>query len=215
MRSSPPARAIRRVMRTSCLAVACCCAAALPASSAVEAAAPNPIVSAAMSDGCASAVSGVQSLAKVVSTRDANYHCLGVSVDGSANILGIRFETHEMATTRRQVPRPVRVKEFAPIDVASEHGAVLDGTPGHDAVILQGRIVAGSPVASLVIRFLHNGITGEFQECPIRLDRREDGNWHLVNDHDQDVSTVLVKTWSLPIVGTVGIETLAGICASG
>jgi hypothetical protein len=202
-------------MRTSCLAVACCSIAVLLASTGAHAVPPDATAGATMSDRCASAVPWVQPLAKVVSTRDANYHCLGVSIDGRADIRGIRFETHDMAAdaaTRRDASRAVRVKEFAPAEVASEHGAVLDGTPGHDAVILQGRIVAGSPVASLVIRFLHNGITGEFQECPIRLNRREDGNWHLVNDRDQDVSTVQVRTWSLPIVGTVGIETLAGLC---
>jgi hypothetical protein len=65
------------------------------------------------------------------------------------------------------------------------------------------------------VTFLYNGITGESRECSITLDRRQETSWHLMNSRNQDVSLIVVKTWALPIIGTVGIETLQGICANG
>ncbi len=168
-----------------------------------------------MSRDCSAARSSVQFLAKVANTRDETYHCLGVSVDNRANIRAIRFETHEFDTdrTKRQgVSRSVRVREFTPQEIASADGAVLDGTPGHPAVILQGSIVDGQARETLVIKYLHNGLTNEFRKCPIALDRERNADWRLVNAQNDTVPLVVVKTWMLPLIGTVGIETLQGLC---
>ena len=173
---------------------------------------------AAMGADCSSSAGRVQRLAKIVNTRDRNYHCLGVSVDADANISGIRFETHDAALDRASPSpgsRDVHVRDFSLAEIASPHGAVLDGVPGHDAVMLQGDIPPAATAASLAVTFLYNGITGESRECSITLDRRQETSWHLMNSRNQDVSLIVVKTWTLPVIGTVGIETLQGICANG
>ncbi len=105
----------------------------------------------------------------------------------------------------------MRIRAFAPAEIAQASGVVLDGVPGYDAVILQGDIVAGAAKAELILKFLHNGITGEFQQCAVRLEHAG-ARWRLADAQDRPVPLVVVRTWALPILGTVGIDTLEGIC---
>lgn len=164
---------------------------------------------------CADAPVQVQPLAKIINTRDDNYQCLGVSVDARAEITAVRFETHEFdrdAESREPVERRVRVREFTPDEIARASGVVLDGRPGHDAVILQGDIVAGRSSAALNLRFLHNGLTSEFRQCAVKLDHAHGAAWRLVDSRNRAVPLVVVKTWALPLFGTIGIDTLQGIC---
>lgn len=166
--------------------------------------------------GCSAGSVSVQQIAKITNTRDRNFHCLGVAVDRQANITAIRFETHEFDADRQsrgRAPHSVKVREFAPRDIASEKGVVLDGRPGHDAVILQGNIIEGRSSDQLVVKFLYNGLTDQFRECRFVLKRGRDVGWHLVNAENRRVPLVVVETWSLPLVGTVGIKTLQGLCA--
>lgn len=166
--------------------------------------------------GCSSGSASVQQIAKITNTRDRNFHCLGVAVDRQSNITAIRFETHEFDADRQSrgsAPHRVKVREFSPSDIASEKGVVLDGAPGHDAVILQGNIVEGRSSDQLVVKFLYNGLTDQFRECRVALKRGGDVGWHLVNADNRRVPLVVVETWSLPLVGTVGIKTLQGLCA--
>ncbi len=160
----------------------------------------------------------IQLLARIVNTRDNNYHLLGVMLDGKANITGLRFETHEVDLDRAShqlTSRDIHVREFSPAAIASPHGAVLDGTPGHDAIILRGSIAPDAATAALVVSFLYNGFTGETRACRVTLTREKERDWHLLNSQDQPVSLIVVKTRALPVIGTVGIETLQGICANG
>lgn len=162
---------------------------------------------------CPASSATVQQLAKIENTRDLNYHCLSVSVDGSANILAVRFEKHEFGSSRGSAPSPLQVREFTPAEIASDQGVVLDGIPGHDAIKLRGRIAPGAVADPLVVSYLHNGFVGEFRECGVALER--DGrNWRLINAENRIVPLVVVRTWALPLVGTVGIDTLQGICPS-
>lgn len=169
----------------------------------------------ALSRACAPASPSLQQLAVIVNTRNDDYNCLSASVDRRANITALRFEAHKVTidpVSGRRVTRGVRVRELTPHDIGSAKGAVLDGRPGHDAVILHGEIVAGRSTQTLVIEFLHNGLTNEFRACPVALDRGPHRAWHLVDAHNAPVPLVVVKTWALPVIGTVGIATLQGIC---
>ncbi len=163
---------------------------------------------------CAASSPGVQQLAKIENTRDSSFNCLGLSVDGGANILGIRFERHAFDGKggARQEALPPSVREFTRAEIGAAQGVVLDGTPGHDAVRLRGPIPAGASFASLVVSYLHNGIDGEFRECTVALERDDASRWRLVDADHKPISRILVRTWALPILGTVGIETLQGIC---
>jgi hypothetical protein len=151
-----------------------------------------------------------QLLATVVNTRDSQVHCLGLDVDAQRNITDIRIESHD----GNDAGGGVRLKRVPVATVASAYGAVLDGKPGHDALILQGPIKAATRSARLVIRYLHNGITGEFRSCAVKLDQNAAGDWTLVDAQDRVVSRIVVKTWKVPILGTVGIDTLEGACAA-
>jgi hypothetical protein len=159
---------------------------------------------------CRFAGASVQLLATVVTTRDTDVHCLGLDIDADRNITDIRIESHKGDAAAGGV----HLKRFPIAAIGSDYGAVLDGRPGHDALILQGRIAEKASRAQLVIRYLHNGITGEFRSCALSLDKNAAGDWTLVNAHDRVVSRIVVKNWKIPILGTVGIETLEGVCAA-
>jgi hypothetical protein len=157
---------------------------------------------------CEMASPELQPLAKVINTRDTTYHCLGVSVDAHAEITAIRFETYAAAEAG-----VARVRSFTPDEIARTQGVVLDGAPGHDAVILQGDIVPGHPSTTLHLKFLHNGIIGEFYQCEVTLDRAQGAPWHLANARPEAFPVVVVRTWAVPLFGTLGIDTVEGICS--
>ncbi len=186
---------------------AAACAAALAAAFFVFAA---PSDAAPRGAACRFAGASAQLLATVVNTRDTQVHCLGLDVDAQRNITDIRIESHDA----QDDASAIRLKRVPVTTVASDYGAVLDGRPGHDALILQGPIKAAATSARLVIRYLHNGITGEFRSCAVRLDKNTAGDWTLVNAQDRVVSRIVVKTWKIPLIGTIGIDTLDGACAA-
>jgi len=175
----------------------------------------DPRSEVAASLGCSPSSQSVQQIAKITNTRNRNFHCLGVALDSRSNIVAIRFETHEFDADRESrtgIQRDVKIHDFMPQDIASAKGVVLDGRPGHDAVILQGNIVGGRSSERLVVKFLYNGLTDQFRECRVGLKRSGDAGWHLVDGEDRPVPLVVVETWSLPLIGTVGIRTLQGLC---
>jgi hypothetical protein len=162
---------------------------------------------------CATRTATIHPLAVVRNSRDGDFSCLGLVVDARAIPLAIRFEVHHArpAAGDRQ-PSPIEVKEFDRDLIASSKGAVLDGQAGHDAVILQGALPGAAGVAQLAVRYLYNGVTGEWRQCGITLRLGAERHWQLENAVHETVPEVLVRTWSLPVVGTAGIATLEGIC---
>jgi hypothetical protein len=103
---------------------------------------------------CTSSTNSTRQLAMIDSTSEGGFQCLGVSLDG-LTVKAIRLEAHRYADSQ-----PVRVTEFSPTMVASNHGAVLDGIPGHDAIILHGNFATSSGKPELELSFLYNGFTG-------------------------------------------------------
>ena len=156
---------------------------------------------------CRGSTGAVQPLAMVRNTYDRNYQCLGVRVDASANVIAIRFESHRSDGHDTD-------REFSPAEVASDRGAVLDGRPGHDAVILRGRIAARATTAALTLEFLRNGLTDEYRHCGFSLERDGYNRWHLLDARGRSQSLIVVETWSLPLLGTIGIDDVRGICAT-
>jgi len=196
-------------LRASVTALCLFCAALAGLAAASHAEAPR---AAGMAEDCASRSAAVQPLAKILNTRDASFDCLGLSVDARAEITGIRFEKHAAGAGLRPAPALADVREFAPAEVASARGAVLDGTPGHDAVLLHGEIDTGRATVPLTVTFLHNGLTGEYRACAASLDRGADGAWHLSDARHRRIAQVVVETWRLPVIGVVGIDQLRGLC---
>jgi hypothetical protein len=156
---------------------------------------------------CRGTTVAVQPLAMVRNTYDRNYQCLGVRVDASTNVMAIRFESHRSDGHDTD-------REFSPAEVASDRGAVLDGRPGHDALILRGRITARTTSAALTLEFLRNGLTDEYRHCGFSLERDEYDRWHLLDARGRLQSLIVVETWRLPLIGTIGINDVRGICAT-
>jgi hypothetical protein len=154
----------------------------------------------------------IQALATIDDATDGTYQCLGLSLEGG-RIKAIRVETHRFASADRQADsEQVEVAEFSLPVVESRHGAVLDGVPGHDAIILRGHFSDPPVKAELVTTYLFNGFTSEYRSCRISLDRTPGVGWRLINRFDQTVSRIVVTTRQIPVIGTYGIANLEGAC---
>jgi hypothetical protein len=171
----------------------------------------NPGAAPARSDEtCTQSTESIRLLAMIDSTHEDKFQCLGLYLEGDT-VKGIRLETHSFASAHRDPgSEQVEITEFAVAVVESSRGAVLDGVPGHDAIILQGHLSTAPVTAKLV--YLYNGITNEYRSCPITIDRGPDAGWRLVNRFNQTVSHIVVRTRRIPLVGPFGIAELEGAC---
>jgi hypothetical protein len=155
----------------------------------------------------------VRQLSRVVNSRDRNFECLGITVADGA-IVAVRFERHDAKIEPHA--SDIGSTEYPTALIESPNGAVLDGTPGHDAIILRGRFRRPSTGGEFVIRYLYNGITNEWRQCVVSIHRSPADEWHLFDALHRTVSIVTVKMMrTVPFLGAVGIATLAGACTDG
>ena len=124
---------------------------------------------------CLNSGHSVYHLATIDNASDKSFQCLGVSLERGM-VVGIRVETHHVAPPGR--PADVSIEEFPLAVVESNRGAVLDGVPGHDAIILRGSFPTSPDKMELVTSYLYNGFTNEYRSCPITLDREPNGGWY-------------------------------------
>ena len=162
---------------------------------------------------CSADTARVRQIALIFNSRDDGFDCLGLAIAEDA-ITAIHFESHTSSGDVADGQPPLRIHEFTIGQIETRHGAVLDGTPGHDAVILQGRFARPATRAELTIHFLYNGITNDYRQCAVTIGRSADHAWHLLNAFHQVVDRIFVRTWSLPLVGTAGIANLEGACTA-
>jgi hypothetical protein len=163
-------------------------------------------------NACSAAAESIKPLAEIRNTRDPNFDCLGLAV-GHGSIRALHIEAHRFSTEggRDQVEQ-VKTIEFAPADIERDAGVVLDGIPGHDAIILRGKFSANHRYAELETSFLYNGLTGEYHRCAVKIDGSGESNWRLVDAANKPIEQIVIRTWQLPLLGIVGIETLDGVC---
>ncbi len=154
---------------------------------------------------CTDSTGSTRQLAMIDSASDGGFRCLGVLLRDH-KVAAIRLEAHRFAAAQQ-----IKVTEFPPSAV--DHGAVLDGIPGHDAIILHGDLATPSGRPELELSFLYNGLTGEYHTCRMSIDRSPESGWRLVNSLDQPVSHIVVRIRELPVIGIVGIADLEGACA--
>jgi hypothetical protein len=161
---------------------------------------------------CSHSTNSMQQLATIDNANDAKFQCLGLSLEGD-RVTAFRLETHDFASNdRRAVVEQVKIAEFPLAVVESSHGAVLDGVPGHDAIILRGHFSRPADKAELVTVYLYNGFTSEYRSCRITLDKAPGAGWRLVNRLNQTVSRIIVRTREIPVIGMFGIANLEGAC---
>jgi len=162
---------------------------------------------------CADSTTSIKQLATIDNNRDGSFQCLGLSMEGDT-VKGIRLETHRFVPTGAHTgAEQVKTAEFSMAVVESRRGAVLDGVPGYDAIILQGHFTTPSGMATLVTSYLYNGFTGEYRSCQMTLARAPDASWRLVDRFDRTVSHIVVRTREMPLIGAFGIANLDGACA--
>lgn len=163
-------------------------------------------------EACAHSSKSFKQLAMIDNASDGSFQCLGVSLEDET-IKAIRVETHSFASpAREKASERVKIEDFSQAVIESRQGAVLDGVPGHDAIILRGHFSALPGRSELVTSFLYNGFTSEYRSCAITLDRTPNVGWRLVNRFDQTISHIMVKTRKIPLLGTFGIANLEGAC---
>jgi hypothetical protein len=161
---------------------------------------------------CTGSTHSIRQLAMIDHTSDGGFQCLGVYVEGDA-VKAIRLERHSFASAAGPpASEQIKVVEIPTTVVDSRHGAVIDGIPGHDAILLRGHFSTLAGTGELEISYLYNGLTGEFHSCQIALDRTSSAGWRLVNRLDQTISLIGVRVRQVPVIGVVGIANLEGAC---
>jgi hypothetical protein len=170
------------------------------------------VTSSQPTEACANSTKSFKQLAMIDNASDGSFQCLGVTLNGET-IKAIRVETHSFASpAREKATERVKIEDFSQAVIESRQGAVLDGVPGHDAIVLRGHFSALPGRSELVTSFLYNGFTSEYRSCAIALDRTPNVGWRLVNRFDQTISHIMVKTREIPLLGTFGISNLEGAC---
>lgn len=111
---------------------------------------------------CSNSTSTIRQLAMIDHTSDGGFQCLGVFVE-DGTVKAIRLERHSYTAFRgeRSGEEQVKVVEFPPTIVDSARGAVIDGIPGHDAIVLHGHFASPADKGELEISYLYNGLTGD------------------------------------------------------
>lgn len=197
--------------KTALAGIAVAALAGSPVFAAIGPANPGPVAG-QPTEACANSSKSLKQLAMIDNASDGSFQCLGVSLEGDV-VKAIRVETHSFSSAARyKDSERVKIEEFSQAVIESSHGAVLDGVPGHDAIILTGHFSAPSGRSELVTTFLYNGFTSEYRSCQITLDRTPKTGWRLVNRFDQTISHIMVKTRQIPLIGTFGIANLEGAC---
>ena len=160
---------------------------------------------------CSRSTHSIRQLAVIDHTSDGGFQCIGVFVEGDT-VKAIRLERHSFVASPKETEQ-VNVVEYPASTVDSRRGAVIDGIPGHDAILLRGHFPAATGHGDLEISYLYNGLTGEYRSCQVELDRTSNTGWRLVNRLAQPISLIMVRLRQLPIIGTVGIANLEGACS--
>jgi len=173
---------------------------------------PLALAAARPEQTCTPSTNSTKQLLMIDNTSEGGFQCLGVSLEGGT-VKAVRLERHGFSSAIGQpVSEQIRVLEFPAAVVDSRQGAIIDGIPGHDAIVLRGRFSAVPGKVELIMSYLFNGITGEFHSCPVTLDSTPETGWRLLNRYDQTISHILVTIRQVPVIGTIGIADLAGAC---
>jgi hypothetical protein len=162
---------------------------------------------------CAHSNSSMTYLAVIDNSGKSGFQCLGLTLSGEV-IRAFRTETHSFVSGRGSVDvELVKIAEFSTAVLESNHGAVLDGVPGHDAIILQGHLPTPPDNAKLVISYLYNGFTGDFRSCEIRLEWAPGSGWRLIDRFHRTISHIVIRIRTIPLIGMFGIADLEGACS--
>jgi hypothetical protein len=108
-------------------------------------------------EACSNSTRSIRQLAVIDHTSDGGFQCIGVFVAGD-RVKAIRLERHGFAPKGGRLgAEQIKILEFAPIIADTPQGVVIDGVPGHDAIVLRGRFATPEDMGELVLSYLWNG----------------------------------------------------------
>jgi len=143
----------------------------------------------------------VDHLVAMSNDRDDAINDISFVTDAKGVVINLLYVVRESGkvTTR---------KLFAVTQLAEADGAVLEEERGVKALSLHGRVNSQIGRGSLYIRFVANGMTGEFKTCAMQALRNPKGVWQILNARSlKPITQAKMRTWAL------GIQTIEGICS--
>lgn len=144
-------------------------------------------------------------LATITNDRDDSVSRIQLMVNERAEVRGIYLETTPASGSQSS---RIQGRVYWLDGIQSDTGVVLGQGQGVKAIFLKG--VIQPRAGSLVIRYLHNGLFGSFDQCRINLRRVSPYHWQLVNAYTKHpIQRINVDTWAL------GISTLDNVCPTG
>ena len=136
-------------------------------------------------------------LISVYNDRNTGYSDLELVVDGQGVPQGIKWVPHEKFVAAE--------KSFTLAQLAA--GAVLEEQQGIKALTLTGRLDLAAAQGRWALKYIANGLSGEYKSCDMVVKRTPQGDWAVMNaTTGAIVQKAKIITWSL------GIKTIEGIC---
>ncbi len=144
--------------------------------------------------------SKIDRLVAMSNDRDTFINDISFVTDNKGVVLNLLYVTREGGKVTAQ-------KSFSVLQLSEADGAVLEEERGVKAVSLHGKVNSQTGQSSLFIRFVANGMTGEFKTCAMQAVRNAQGIWQLLNARSlKPITQAKMLTWAL------GFRTIEGIC---
>lgn len=159
------------------------------------------LVASILSFSALSASATVQKLLRITNDRNATVSEMGIILHNpSMAVEGMRYAYYE-------ANGKVTEKTYTVAQLTSAQGVVLEEERGVKAITLQGTLDEANGTGEWMLRYVANGLSKEYKDCPISLRRSPAGAWTLVKPGtSRTISDAHVVTWSL------GIRTIQGLC---
>ena len=136
-------------------------------------------------------------IVSIYNDRGANYNDLEVVLDASGAVTGAKYVGHGDGAAAP--------KSFTNSQISS--GAVLEEQQGVKALILLGKVDSATGQGKWTIKFIANGLSGDYKSCDLKVQRTPQGDWLGINAYTgAALDKAKIITWSM------GIATIQGIC---
>lgn len=141
-----------------------------------------------------------QPLVEITNDRDRAISNMALMIDAEERVTGLYTET--------ETPRGIDENNIYPLkELQSSKGIVVEERDGRDVIRLQGKVDDERGRAQLTIRYLTNGLFGQYKLCKLVAKRDTSGQWQAENpETGRSVRRVHIVTHSL------GIKRLQGAC---
>lgn len=141
-----------------------------------------------------------QLLVEITNDRDRDVSNMALMIDPSAKVSGLYTETESSGDVVENNIYPLK-------ELQSSKGVLVEEYDGREVIRMQGKVDESKGKAELKIRYLSNGLWGNYKVCKLAAERDGNGQWQAYNpETGRAVRQVHVVTYAL------GIEKLQGAC---